>query len=413
MAKIHQWTFKTRFRAKAYGWHATALASKRLKEAVSEIRKVAKSDPVLAADGAVSLMERLWPSLEAIDTSSGALGNSVHRTLDSLIPMLIEAPADIRIRAKWLERLYEAVLEDGVEYLMPVEEHWGEICVFHELANQWADRLLTVVREGWSQDERHVWMVGATICLSSMLASGRYAELNSLLNLQSGTFWHFGQFGAEALARQGRIDEAIQYAEAHLRNVYDSGTFGVEEFCERVLLAAGRRDEAYQRYGLAVTGAMTYLTAYRKLLQKYPERDPRQALLDLIKVRGGKGKWFAAAKDAGCLDIALECAHDILAEPSTLIRAGRDFAEKEPAFAARVSLCAIKHLLDGRGYEPTELDILNAHRHLMEAAGKCGLMEWANLEVEKLIAEGAAPGAEVLLNPLAVHARRLARAQNT
>ena len=36
-----------------------------------------------------------------------------------------------------------------------------------------------------------------------------------------------------------------------------------------------------------------------------------------------------------------------------LIRAGRDFAEKELAFAARVSLYAIKHLLDGRGYEPT------------------------------------------------------------
>ena len=223
MAKSHHWTFKTRFRAKAYGWRGTALASKRLKEAVSEIKKVAKSDPALAADGAVSLMERLWPSLEVIDTSSGALGNAVHRTLDVLIPLLIEAPADIRTRAKWLERLYEAVLEDGVEYLMPVEERWGEICVFSELANQWADRLLTVVREGWSRDEQHVWIVGATICLSSLLASGRYAELNSLLTLQSGTFWHFGQFGAEAISRQGRIDEAIQYAEAHFRNVYDSG----------------------------------------------------------------------------------------------------------------------------------------------------------------------------------------------
>ena len=166
------------------------------------------------------------------------------------------------------------------------------------------------------------------------------------------------------------------------------------------------------RDSVAVTGAMTYLAAYRKLLQKYPERDPRQALLDIIKARGGKGKWFAAAKDAGCLDIALECAHDILTEPSTLIRAGRDFAEKEPAFAAQVSLCAIKHLLNGRGYEPTELDILNAHRHLMEAAGKCGLMEWANLEVEKLIDEGAASEAEVMLNALAAHARRLGRAQD-
>ena len=102
---------------------------------------------------------------------------------------------------------------------------------------------------------------------------------------------------------------------------------------------------------------------------------------------------------------------NILAEPSTLIRAGRDFAEKEPAFAAQVSLCAIKHLLDGRGYEPTELDILNAHRHLMEAAGKCGLTEWANSEVEKLIAGGSAPGADVMLKALAAQVRRLVQAQ--
>jgi len=406
MAKSHPWTFKARFRAKAYGWRGTALASKRLKEAVSEIRKAAKSDAVLAADGVVALMERLWPSLESIDTSTGTLGNAVHRTLDTLIPLVIEAPADIKTRAKWLERLYEAVLEDGVEYLMPVEERWGEICVFPELANHWADRLYPTVRDGWSRDERHVWVVGATICLSSLLAVGRYDELTSLLALQRSTFWHFGQFGAMALARQDHVDEAVEYAELHLGNVYDSGAFAAEGFCEQVLLAAGRRDEAYRRYGLAVTGGTTNLAAYHALLQKYPEQDPRQALLDLIERRGGKGKWFAAAKDAGYLDIALECARDILAEPSTLIRAGRDFVEKEPAFAAQVSLCAITHLLNGRGYEPTERDILDAYKYLMESAARCGLTEWANGEVESLKASGAAPGAEPMLRALAAQVRR-------
>jgi hypothetical protein len=406
MAKTHPWTFRARFRAKAYGWRGTALASKRLKEAVSEIRKVAKSDAVLAADGAVSLMERLWPSLESIDTSSGALGNAVHRTLDALIPLLIEAPADIKIRAKWLERLYEAVLEDGVEYLMPVEERWGEICVFPELANHWANRLLSGVRDGWSRDERHVWVVGATICLSSLLAAGRYDELNSLLALQQSTFWHFGQFGAMALARQGHVDEAIQYAESHLRNVYDSGALAAEGFCEQILLAADRREEAYRRYGLAVTEGTTNLAAYRALLRKYPERDRRQALLDLIESRGEKGKWFAAAKDAGYLDIALECAGDSLAEPTTLIRASRDFAEKEPAFATHVSLCAIRHLLNGRGYEPTEGDMLDAHKHLTESAARCGLTDWADNEVEELKGRGAAPGAETMLRLLAAQVRR-------
>ena len=84
-----KWQFKTKFRAKAYGWRGSRLAISRLKEAVSEIKAAAKSDPVVAGDGAVSLMERIWPAFQDIDTSSGALGTAVARTLDELIPILI------------------------------------------------------------------------------------------------------------------------------------------------------------------------------------------------------------------------------------------------------------------------------------------------------------------------------------
>jgi hypothetical protein len=130
MTSDHRWAFKARFRARAYGWHGSALAGKRLKEAVREIVSVAKSDRVLAAEGCVSLMERLWPALEAIDTSSGALGGAVHRTLHELIPILISAPADLKTHSAWLERLFQAVMDDGVQYLAPVEDHWGEIAVY-------------------------------------------------------------------------------------------------------------------------------------------------------------------------------------------------------------------------------------------------------------------------------------------
>ena len=71
MASAHKWTFKARFRNEAYGWRASALATKHLKEAVSEIRKVAKADPLLAGDGVVTLMERIWPALQQVDSSSG------------------------------------------------------------------------------------------------------------------------------------------------------------------------------------------------------------------------------------------------------------------------------------------------------------------------------------------------------
>jgi hypothetical protein len=74
MAASYKWQFKSKFRANAYGWRGSKLAITRLKEAVKEIRTVAKADPVAAGDGCVALMERLWPALQHIDTSSGALG---------------------------------------------------------------------------------------------------------------------------------------------------------------------------------------------------------------------------------------------------------------------------------------------------------------------------------------------------
>jgi hypothetical protein len=43
---------------------------------------VAKSNPVAAGDGVVSLMERIWLSFQGIDTSSGTLGAAVFRTVN-------------------------------------------------------------------------------------------------------------------------------------------------------------------------------------------------------------------------------------------------------------------------------------------------------------------------------------------
>ena len=60
--------------------------------------------------------------------------------------------------------------------------------------------------------------------------------------------------------------------------------------------------------------------------------------LDLIETRGERGKWFAAAKDAGLLDVALLCARDYAAAPATLVRAARDFALAPVTTATR---CAV------------------------------------------------------------------------
>ena len=49
-----------------------------------------------------------------------------------------------------------------------------------------------------------------------------------------------------------------------------------------------------------------------------PRKDRQQVLLDLIEARGGRGKWFAAAKDESFLHVALSCGRDFSVEPATL-----------------------------------------------------------------------------------------------
>ncbi|MBW8000445.1 MAG: hypothetical protein FVQ80_00290 [Planctomycetes bacterium] len=62
-----------------------------MKEAVSEIKKVAKNDSALAGEGVIELFIRLYPALMHIDSSSGALGTAMNKTIDSIMPILIKA----------------------------------------------------------------------------------------------------------------------------------------------------------------------------------------------------------------------------------------------------------------------------------------------------------------------------------
>ncbi len=389
----HKWTFKSRFRANAYGWKGTTLATKRLKEAVSEIKKAYKTDAAIGGDGAVSLMERIWPSLQGIDGSSGALGNAVNRTLEALIPLAIDAPVDIKIRRKWLARLHEAILEDGVDYLAPVEDRWGELCCEEELAAEWADRLLPIVTDSWAKEETHgSWVNGQSICLSCLLTLKRFDDLQELLSLKSYRFWSFDKFWAKALVQQGEVDAAIEFAESCRSHLSSYDHPAITAFCEQTLIDAGLVDEAYDSYAMLSTQASTHLATFRQIARRYPGRDVKGILSDLIDTHPPRGKWFAAAKHADCLDLAIECAMDKSAEPGTLIRAARDFSETVPSFSAEIALCAIRNLLAGGGYEPTNLDLTQAHRYLMAGGQASGREEWVAAELIALTAKEAAPG---------------------
>jgi hypothetical protein len=139
----------------------------------------------------------------------------------------------------------------------------------------------------------------------------------------------------------------------------------IDRFCEDLLIRHGRSDEAYRRYGLRAVSGTTNLAIYRSLVRTYPDRDHRQMLLDLIETRGDKGKWFAAAKDAGFLDIALDCAAMRNADPSTLVRAARDFCDKESRIYSRAAAMTRRSRTSTR---PSDIS-LRRHTRLVPSFG--------------------------------------------
>ncbi|MHB8240312.1 MAG: hypothetical protein ACYDFS_11870 [Vulcanimicrobiaceae bacterium] len=145
----HKWVFKARFRAGAFGWRSQA-AIARIAEAVSEVKRVARTDPVLAADGAVTFLQRLVPAIEQVDSSSGSIGSAVNRAIRELTESIAAAPAAASVRDAWLERLWEAFSEDGYGYLDELGDLWGDLCATGEHANAWADRLAQFVRAAYA-----------------------------------------------------------------------------------------------------------------------------------------------------------------------------------------------------------------------------------------------------------------------
>ena len=297
MPMKHTWAFKPRLRARAFGWNGSRLASRRLKEAVAEIKKVARVDAVTAGDGVVSLMERIWPAFEHIDTSSGALSGAVNWAQGELLPILSDALADRKTRDRWLNRLWQAIQDDGVDSLWMVEDRWGELCGSREVASFWADELFALLRTAWSDLRPGNYVRGTCLCLSSLVAADRSQELLEVLALERSPFWPHRKFGVQALAAEGRINEALAYAEAS--RGLNQPEIAIDTACERILLDVGRTEEAYAKYALTANISSTGLATFRTIAGKYPDHAPKNILLDLAAANDDPGHWFAAAKDAG------------------------------------------------------------------------------------------------------------------
>ena len=211
-AETHKWEFKARFRRHAFGWKSQP-AIARIKQAIAEIKKVAKKDPVLAAEGAIAFLERVSPALEHVDSSSGSIGTAVNHAIAELVPLIANAPADAKTRDAWLERLFEAHQADEIPYIERLADHWGELCASKEVASAWADRLVGITRIALSPDKNlRGHFHGTSACLSALYRAERFDELIDLLRVD--TIWPYKQWAVRALAAKGQKAEALRYAEA-------------------------------------------------------------------------------------------------------------------------------------------------------------------------------------------------------
>ncbi len=205
--------FAPRFRAGAFGWRSEP-AIVRIKEAVTEIKTVAKKDPILGAEGAILFLQKLSAAIQNIDGSSGAIGTAANRAIEALAPIIAKAPADSTLRRKWLEKLYQAHADDQIPYIESLADYWGDLCANLEISAEWVDRLAGTVETVFRRSkEEFGYFHGTPMAFSALLASGQHERLLALIDLYPRKLWSYRKWGVQALVALGRGAEAIRYAE--------------------------------------------------------------------------------------------------------------------------------------------------------------------------------------------------------
>jgi len=200
----YKWQFAPRFRYHAFGWKSDK-PIQRIKEALTEIKQVAKKEPALAAEGAVLFLEKISPAIEEVDSSSGAIGTMVNRAIETLVPIIAKAKVEQPVRDRWLERLWEAIQDDQMPYIESLGDHWGDLCVTPDTASRWADEFAPVIERIWApQSSGHGHFSGMAACFSALYTAGRHQDLLTLLDKAPFNMWWNRRWGVKALVAMGK-----------------------------------------------------------------------------------------------------------------------------------------------------------------------------------------------------------------
>jgi len=269
----YKWQFAPRLRYHAFGWKSDK-PIQRIKEALTEIKQVAKKEPALAAEGAVLFLEKISPAIEEVDSSSGAIGSTVNRAIETLVPIIAKAKVEQPVRDRWLERLWDAIQDDQMTYIESLGEDWGDLCMTPETASRWADEFVPVIERIWSpQSSGHGHFRGMTACFSALYTAGRHQDLLTLLDKAPFKWWWERRWGVKALIATGKKAEAISYAEDS-KGINDPVS-AIAHTCEEILLSAGLYEEAYTRYALDANQGTTYLATFRAIVKNILINQPQ------------------------------------------------------------------------------------------------------------------------------------------
>ena len=377
----HDWLFTRYLHHQTLAEGDPARAVTRLREAVAEIRTVAATQPLVAGEGIIELYERLVRATRHDDSCARRVSMAIADTVQALCPVLRTAPADAATRGRWVERLVLAIRDDEAACLLPVEERWPDLVGDMPLLESWLNRLLPDVRTALKRQDP-TGAVGAVLCLSSLLALARYRALKSLLDLLRQPCWSYHRYWAEALLQQEKPADALAWVEAMFARHPDPRQ---QRWCEDLLIALGREEEGYQRYGIVNRHETTYLARYRALVKTYPTRERRQLLRELMERAGApRSVWFATARQAGFLDMALDCAHAGAVDPRTLSRAAHATVNTHPAFAVPIALLAVAAYLRGEAMRIQQQEIDQAVDTVIYAATTLGSVEATHRQLQAL-----------------------------
>lgn len=343
-----------------------------LAAALGRLRREARGRPEFAAAEAVKALARC-----ALADADAAGLQEARAAVRGLVEVILRVGAE----DGGLEALWAAFEAEPDGALAPLADAWGRLCGDPARAQRWAERLLPAVRERWLAGED---APASRACLGALLEAGRPGEVLALLAERPVGLWPERRFGVLAWAALGDVDRALAYAA-------DSNPLGhayepeIAATCEAVLLAAGRREQAYRDYAFAANTRQNCLLSFRALVRRYPERAPAEVLSDLIEASPGQeGRWFATARALEFFELARELAERAPCDPRTLNRAARERLAVDPRFCLEIAIASLRSIADDHGFAIDGQDVYEAYDLVIQAAGLLGVEADAAARVQAL-----------------------------